>query len=227
MRRRVAVKSRLLRPGWSRSSQRRWTFPGRRRRSRRNSNESLVLRGCARVADSRASIEGGCCDCCADNDRSAHRSDSKSDARQSASIAYDDPRTGHDLITAKVKPNIVEGDPASIRPGLGHAVHCAGGKRHRRQPRGSSLREQHWRRERCAHCRHVVWRRQVAGGHGPVPGAGSPGDRCRAVQGAEHVEQFLRLSGWRRDRAGPISAGSSCGRSAGIGNESGVAQAWF
>ena len=76
----------------------------RRRWRRGNGYQSLVSP--ARVADGSTSVDSGCSYCSADEDRSARGSDSNCCAGHSASIAYDDPRTGHNLITASVKRNI-------------------------------------------------------------------------------------------------------------------------
>ena len=192
---RVAARSRLVGRQRSLGGQRRWGFPWRGRRCCRDSDEPFVSTGFPGVAKGRASVEGSSGDSGADDHGCARRSDSKSYAGHGASIAYDDPRAGHDLITAKVQPNITDPRRASTRPFRGHAVHCAGGERKRRQLRASELREQlrNGRVERRPDRRHVFGCRQVAHRHRIVPRVGAARHCSRAIQGAEHVEQFVRL----------------------------------
>jgi hypothetical protein len=83
-----------------RLGRRRWSLAQIRRWSRRYGNQSIIPAWRAGIADSRTSVQGSASNGRADHYRSARRSDSKSNAGHSASITYDDPRAGHDLITA-------------------------------------------------------------------------------------------------------------------------------
>ena len=56
---------------------------------------------------------------------------------------------------------------------------------------------------------------------------GAPRDRRCAVQGPEHVQQFLCLWRWRRDRPRPISPGAGCRYCSRIGDESRVTETRF